>query len=424
MTSTLTLLTLLASFHSLKAEGEIESPKAAVIQKESVPVQTKKFEAFTGRVTKNKVRVRLQPHFDAAVFREVNRKDMLVITDETDDFYSVQPPADTKGYVYRTYVLDNVVEGKRVNVRLKPDLDAPVITQLNSGDRVNGTIDSSNNKWLEIDLPPSTHFYISKDYIEKAGDANLLARTEQRREEATRLLKTTESIGFMELHKPYHLTNVDGIIANYKKVIDDYQDFPQLAEEAKTQLSAFQDAYTNKKIAYLENQANQSSKHLEIKNKQLADELQAHKHKLSSLEQQIKTDQAIVWAPNEEMVKTANNEKPKAMPLNMSSWIPIEEAMYNSWARQNLNQDQAAFYQKQKQESFILKGIVEPYTRPVKNRPGDHMLLNPASKLPVAFLYSTQINLQDYIGHEVAIRVARRPNNDYAFPAYYVLSVE
>ena len=53
---------------------------------------------------------------------------------------------------------------------------------------------------------------------------------------------------------------------------------------------------------------------------------------------------------------------------------------------------------------------------------GDYVLKD--KDLTKAYLYSTQINLQDYVGKKVTVLVTPRSNNNFAFPAYFVLSVE
>jgi hypothetical protein len=108
----------------------------------------------------------------------------------------------------------------------------------------------------------------------------------------------------------------------------------------------------------------------------------------------------------------------------MSNWLPVEENLFKAWSLQTGKRHPQEFYEEQKQQSFVLRGIIDPYTRPIKNKPGDYMLLNTISKLPVAFLYSTHINLQDYVGHEVSVMVSPRNNNNFAFPAYFVLTLE
>lgn len=423
------VMSFLLSFHALLQANNQAEPKGhlplAANEENKAPSNTS-FEPFTGKVTKNKVRLRLQPTFDGAVLRELNRNDLLIAVDQTDDFYAIQPPADTKAFIFRTYVLDNVVEGTHVNVRLKPDLDAPVIAQLNSGDRVTGTIDPSNNKWLQINIPPSVHFYVAKDYIEKIGDAGLMARLEKRREEANRLMHTTEAISQTEMQKPFEDIRLDGAIGNYQHIIAHYTDFPEMGTKAKEQLAALQEAYTAKKVAHLEDQTRQASQ-LEIKNKQLADELKAHQSKIFELEKQV---QKSIVASAKESGKAATRKaveaqkKPSTLPINISAWFPVEDALFMEWSKKTNNQSLDDFYREQQQASFKLKGIIEPYSSLVKNKPGDYRLLNAVSRLPIGFLYSTRINLQNYVGHEITINVSPRFNNHFAYPAYFVLSVE
>lgn len=377
------------------------------------------FEAFTGRITKNKVRMRLQPSFEGLTIRELNKDQLVVVLGDSDDFYAVQPSSDLKAYIFRTYVLDNVIEGTRVNVRLKADLDAPVVTQLNSGDRVEGHIYSQNTKWLEITIPASARFYIAKEYIEKAGDATYLSRMEKRKDEVYRLLNTTKTVSEVEMQKPFHQINLEGIVANYKKIILDYKDFPEAGAKAQEYLTGLQIDYTNRKIAHLEQQSQQSNQ-LEKKNQELATELKEQKSKLSKLEQEMQREKNLAVTPNSDTSK----KSPSDVPYNMAAWIPIENALFTTWSNATNNDSPTAFYQKQMDEAITLRGIIDPYNRPVKNKPGDFMLLNEANKLPIAFLYSTQVNLQNFVGHEVTIKVVPRNNSNYAYPAYFVLSIE
>lgn len=384
------------------------------------PSSKKSFEAFTGKVSKNKVRLRLLPNYEGQVIREIVPNELFVIVDETEDFYAVKPPAEFKAYIFRTFVLDNVIEGNRVNVRLKPDLEAPVVGQLNSGDKVSGVINPATPKWLEIDMPASTNFYIGKEYVEKVGDADYLVRQEKKRQEGENLLSNNSLNAEQELQKPFEQINVDHLKTSYQHLITDYAEFPEIVSRAKNDLAQLQENYTNKKMAYLEAQSRFAANKVDDAHK-LSQELQAHKSKIMELEQQIEQTRFFSDLPTEYFNPES---KPQALPINMSTWMPQEEALFEAWSCQTGNSDINYFYQEQIQHAAHLRGVIEPYNRPVKNKPGDYLLVNPTSKLPIAYLYSTQINLQNYVGHEISIRASSRPNNHFAYPAYYVLSVE
>lgn len=129
--------------------------------------ETASLEPFRfGAVTNKRVRMRTAAQLDAPVIKELDKGTPLKITSEIAEFYAVIPPFPMKAYIFRTYVLDGKIEGDRVNVRLGPSADAPILTQLSNGYCVNGKPSSVNAKWLEIDLPTTTRFYISRDYVQ------------------------------------------------------------------------------------------------------------------------------------------------------------------------------------------------------------------------------------------------------------------
>lgn len=375
------------------------------------------FAAFTGKVTKNKVRMRYQPTLDGPILRELKEGDLLVIVGESEDFYAVQPPKDIKGYVFRTFVLDNFIEGKHVNVRLEPDVDAPIIGQLNSGDRVDGKISPANNKWLEISPPETTHFYIAKDYIEKAGGPNLIATIEKRREEVNRLLNSTFLISQTEMQKAFPEINLDLIVGNYNRVIKGYPDFPDQVSKAKELIIQIQDNYLQKKIAYLETKANSAQQEWLTQNNQRSEQIKIQEEQLRQLERKREESKTSSVGLSTMATSTMPNVK-------MAVWMPVEENLFQAWAEQNEGNSHEDFYEEQKNNSIALTGVIEPYTRSIKNKPGDYLLVNQTTNQPIAYLYSTVVDLNERLGKEIHLMAAPRSNNNFAFPAYFVLSME
>lgn len=369
-------------------------------------LSTAPFKAFTGKITKNKVRVRLQPNLDGPILRELAKDDMIVVLGETDDFYAIKPPKDAKAYVFRTFILDNVVEGTHVNVRLEPDLDAPIVAQLNQGDRISGTLSPLNSKWLEIAMPENARFFISKDYIEKVGDPSVMSTHERRRDEVNSLLNDSYTASQTELQKPYEQINIDQLVGNLKKIINNYSDFADQASRAKEILAKVQDTYIQKKIAYLENKAKTAANTVAAVDAPANAQSPANTYSVSP-----KFDES------DDGDDTGMNSK-------MAQWESAEKAIYDSWAEENNHMSQDTFYEEQAKDAVTLKGILEPYHRNVKNRPGDYVLINPATKLPIAYLYSTKVNLQRKVGQAVTVQGLPRPHNNFAFPAYFAITVE
>lgn len=361
----------------------------------TIPSQELTFNAFTGKILKNKVRMRLQPSLESSILREMKTGDLVIVVGEKDNFYAVQPPRDIKGYVFRTFVLDGVIEGSRVNVRLEPDLTAPVIAQMNTGDRVIGSISTQDKKWMEIAPPTSTRFYIAKEYIEKIGDVNLMTTMAKRQEEADALIETATATGKLELEKPFDKINLYNSIQDLNIVVTQYKEFPEEVAKAKDLIHSLQDEYARKK---------ESSKAIEATPIAAIPETKPTIPKLIS--------------------DNASSNTPAPINGKMSSWIPIEQDLYELWSEKNPNFTIEDFYQQQSKEMVTLRGIIEPYTRSVRNKPGDYILVNQSNHLPIAYLYSTKVNLQDKVGQEASVSVLPRDNHNFAFPAYFVLTSE
>lgn len=387
-----------------------ESQETTTQQKEETVAKEQKqpFTPFTGQVVKSRVRMRLTPSLDSPILRELNKEEMVVVVDEDDEFYAVQPPEDIKAYIFRTYVLDGVVEGHHVNVRLEPTLDSPVVAQLNTGDTVTGRVSPINSKWLEILPPKDTYFYISKDYIENIGDSSHMAKINKRRDEVNQLLDTAYMASHQNSDRPFEEIDYEEIIQKYHHIINDYPDFEQQTTRARELLVDFKDQYTKKKIAYLEAKSKNfiDAESLQNENRRLSKAYKQQLKKLNELESQM-----------------GNSQSTGSITIVSSPWLPQEEKIYERWSEENSQGSMDDFYADEMSYAISLKGMIQPYNRNVKNKPGDYVLLN-SNNAPIAFLYSTKVNLQDHVGQEVSIVGLKRPNNRFAYPAYHVMSVE
>lgn len=365
------------------------------------------FKPFTGKVLANKVRIRTHADLDSHIFRQVDKNELLLIVGEDSDFYAVQPPKNTKAYIFRSYILDNVIEANRVNVRLEPHADGPIIGQMQAGDKVIGQPCALNHKWFEISPPASTKFYVSKEFISNAGGPDFMATMEKRKKQVDDLLNTAFLSAEAECKKSYEDMSPQPIIEQFQTVVKNYSDFTEPVQQAKEALALLKDTYLQKKIAYLESKAQLSPT--------VKDELLA-RHKAES--QELFANNPSV--PNKELFAKRNAKKESTD--KMRSWDTMEESLYLSWTAFHTGRKMDDFYAEQKANAVVLSGIVKQYEHPVKNRPGDYVLQG--SDSPLAYLYSTHVNLDKYEGKEVTILVSPRPNNHFAFPAYFVLNIE
>lgn len=360
------------------------------------------FKPFTGKLTANKVRIRAKADLDGPIIRQMNKNDLLLVVGETSDFYAVEPLKDTKAYVFRSYVLDNVVEANRVNVRLEPHIDAPIIGQLQSGERVEGHVCTMNHKWLEIKPPRGTRFFIAKEYIENAGGPEYLASMEKRKAQVEDLISSAYMNAEAECKKDYEEMAPQHAIEQFQNIMRNFADFPDACKQAKEGLALLKETYLNKKIAYLESKAEISS---EMKEELLA------KHKKETSELTTTNLDSSLWSKRSQKKE------------NLGFWDTLEESLYLSWTAFHSGKTFDDYYIEQKANASVLTGTVERYTYDVRNKPGD-FILRGREDAPIAYIYSTQIDLDQYEGKQVTILASPRPNNHFAFPAYFVFSVE
>ncbi len=364
------------------------------IERKPVPMATATTEnslsPFTGKVRGKKVRLRLDADLESNVIRELDKNELLTVVGEKGNFYAVQPPSPTKAYVFRSFVLEDVIEGNRVNIRLEPDMEAHIIGHFNAGDRLShSTVCNQNSKWLEIDVPSHVHFYVSKDFVENIGGPELKDQVDRRRSSLKQTFENTTNLVKAELQKSFEEIDMERLNRHFDKLTADCAEFPEFAEGLLIARQDLQNAYLQKKLAFLERKAGHDFEDQEI---------------------------------HEETVAFNNTPADQKATDKMLLWQPIEEALYLNWSAMHQDHDLHQYYEEQNVLATSISGILEAYTAPVRNKPGDYILKD--KDLPVAYVYSTKINLQDSVGKRVKLKAISRPNNNFAFPAYFVLSEE
>jgi hypothetical protein len=375
------LLALSQLLHGETVSTNQQEPKAVQAEQKLSP-----FKSFTGKIIGNHVRMRAAADLESHIISEVSKDEFIVVAGEKGDFYAVEPPADFKVYIFRGFVIDDTVVGDRVNVRLFPDREAPVIGHYNNGEPVQGAICKDSNQWLEISPPQNTHFYIAKEFVEYSGKPELKAIHDKRKATLVQLLDSANLLSQSEFHKPFNEIDIERIRYSYQTIIDDYADFTSYAEQATKALAHIQEDYLHRKISFLEAKTSKMGKG-------------------EVLEVTHRSEEEIVSATD-----------------RMKIWEPVEESLYLTWSAMHHAKTMDDFYADQKLKAKVISGILEAYREPIKQKPGDFILKD--KDVPVGFVYSTHINLDDFVGKRVNLIVSLRANNNFAFPAYYVLEVE
>ena len=382
---------------------------------------TEGLQPFTGQINRNRVRLRVKPHLGSPIVQELNQGNLLVVLGEDEDFYAVLPSEETKGYVYRTYILDGAIEGTHVNVRLAPTLEAPVIAQMNTGDKVEGSISTENPKWMEISLPDSSRFFVAKEYIVNVGSPDLLAQQAERRRELDAALEEACAFAKDELDKPFEEMTFQTIEEKYLAVVENFSDFETEVQEAKDLLVLAQDAYLQKKILFLEEKAQAATGWQESS---MDPHAEIHEFHQAAAAYDSSSDENMAVEILHDGEYVAQARASGHGHTRMVAWEPVEDRYFREWSNKTGINDRREFYRDEELSSVRLNGVIEPYDRPVKNKPGNFILRNPATNVPQAYLYSTTVDLTECIGKERSLVVVERPNHHFAFPAYFVLSAE
>jgi hypothetical protein len=354
----------------------------SLVFSENTGTQEKAFKSFTGKVLGYKVRLRTKPDLESHIIAKLNKSDLLLVVGQEEDFWKVAPLPETKAYVFRSYILDGKIEANRVNIRLSPTTDAPIIGQLKRGDVIDGEISKLDHKWLEIAPPKSTVFYIAKEFVGYAGTKTYITTMNRKKSEVKDLLNTAYLMVEKECKKPFDQMHSEKAISLFEKIIEEYAEFDEFVVQAKEGLTLLKDNYLQKKIAFLEKKA------------------------------AIPGVAEVVETPKPFIKKDTPSPK-------MESWKDVETSLFQKWTAFHPNKSMDDFYAEQKIGAIKLTGIVRRFNHDIKNKPGNYVLEGTDS--PIGYLYSTMVDLEKYADKKITVNVSPRSNHHFAFPAYFVI---
>lgn len=347
---------------------------------------------FTGKVQSNHVRLRAAPDLDSHVVRELGEGQLVLVIGESEDFYAIQPDPSQKLYIYRSFVLDGVVEAHNVNVRLGASLDAPVVARLQAGTHVHGKVCPENSKWMEISPPEGVHFYVAKTYIENAGSSEVIHKLHAQKESLDELFVSLHIVVEDQKQKPYEEMHIGEAERIVEKIRIEYPTFAKDIEKAEELLHHLKENFLAKKVAFLE--------------------------------KQMRGEVIEVAKPKEETTETQAAQPAVLDPKEDAAlkWKNIEYARYLGWVERNPDQPISDFYAEERTSALRLTGEVAAFECDLTTRPGDFILRQKG--LPVAYLYSTLVDLKELEGKDASLVVVERPSNNFAFPTYFVLAQE
>lgn len=356
------------------------------------PVIKEAFASFTGRVLSEKLDVRLRPEEQSPTICQINQDELLLVCDEQKDFWVILPPSTAKAYIFRSFVLDGIVEGSRVNMRLKPDLDSPIIGHLNTGEKVEGSVSPKSKKWLEIAFPSRFRLFVHKSGVQNIGPAEMKEQHERRLTEVQSLFSLAEKKLAIATTLSFEKIDFNTLRKEFSYIAQEYPEYTSFVEKAKNSLVRVEDLYLKTKLAFLESHGNNPPGGI-----------------MGKKEIEVIEEKRVISVENS--------------PNSLTFWKKLEEAFYSNWMQANNGKTSADFYAVDVKEAYTVTGVIAPFAADhFQNPPGNFILYK--KDIPQAYLYSTTVNLDQYVGREVSLTVTKRPNSHFAFPAFFVHSAE
>jgi hypothetical protein len=374
--------TTLAQKPSVKAAKPVSAKKSE---------QFKNYKPFTAKVLGEGVRLRLNADIDSPILSELSKHELLIVKGEKESFYAVEAPSNMNVYIFRSFVLDGLVEGNRVNVRLQPDLTSPIVGYLSTGDSVQGEISKKNHKWLEFAAPNNIHFFVAKEYLEKAGGPELKALHDEKLTSLKSLVKSAHLLAQAEMLKSFREIDFNQVTSRFTEILNDYSEFTKQIAPVRNTLAKLQEDFLQKKLAFLENKAMVLGKSIALGG-----------------------DSAATIIGGQTALTSSDR---------MKLWSAVEESLFVNWSAAHFNKTMSDYYEQQKLASVKISGIVEAYHDSVCNKPGN-FIIRGDKDLPRAYVYSTMVDLHNLEGQYVTLIVTPRPNNNFAFDAFFAMEVE
>jgi len=356
------------------------------------------YRSFTGKVKEDHTKMRISPNLGSLIVKELSQGQFVLVRNEKGKFYEIDSPEGVKTYIFGSFVLDGTVAGNKVNVRIEPDLHAAVVAVMHSDDKVTGaSVCQKNSRWLEIDPPEQVRFYIEKGSVMNVGGIDKIGLLQAKKRTLKERIQNAESLSNRELCKSFEQIDVEKISDTWLSIIKQAIDFPELAEYAQRSLHGCQESCLQKRVAYLE-------------------------AKISHLRDRTDVEATENIANQKGFFEEAENERSFIHDsLKDKEWEKVEENLYATWSMKHYKKTMEDYYASQKSESQTISGFLDSFDDEIKNKPGNYILRD--RNMPVGYVYSTFVDLEKYKGTYVTLFVSSRPNNGFAIPAYFVLSV-
>lgn len=121
-------------------------------------------ELLRARVTADRVNVRIRPDINSEIVTQLSSGEEVIVLERGDEWTKIKAPIHTKCWVYNECIEGDRIKSDSVNMRCGPGIAFPVLARLKKGTQIN--IIEVFGEWTRISPPVEFPAWVSSKYLQ------------------------------------------------------------------------------------------------------------------------------------------------------------------------------------------------------------------------------------------------------------------
>lgn len=123
-------------------------------------------ELVRAKVTGDSVNVRVRPEINSEIVTQLSAGEEVVVLERGDEWTKILAPSHSKCWVHSETVSGSIIKSDSVNLRCGPGLAFPVMAKLKNGTKID--IIEVFGEWVRIEPPVEFGLWVNSKYLEYA----------------------------------------------------------------------------------------------------------------------------------------------------------------------------------------------------------------------------------------------------------------
>jgi uncharacterized protein YgiM (DUF1202 family) len=134
---------------------------------------------FQGEINADNINIRSDSTITSEVICRLNKDDIVDVSSELYDWYKIKLPKEASLFIKKEFVAivnekTAKVSKDNVNLRLRPDISAPILGKVNKDEAVN--IIGDNGEWYKIEAVANSFGWVHKNFLNKVDKKARIAK--------------------------------------------------------------------------------------------------------------------------------------------------------------------------------------------------------------------------------------------------------